>query len=543
MSELATAIERFLAELKRENVSVHTVRNYGSDLAQFLACFPEAAACLVAYSASADSPVGQFSAHGDIGGPAIAGSTTFDSTIQNYRMSAAGINLWGASDQFQYAWNKIKGDFIVRARVEFVGQGVDPHRKFGWMVRSSLETNSAYADACVHGDGLTSLQYRRTKGAITEQIELPLKGGDVVQLERRGNTYIFSSARYGEPFVNGTLADLDLGEEVNVGLFLCSHNAQVKEEAIFRDVRIIRPPKAGYVPYRDYIGAMLEILNVHTGKLEMVCSSSEQFEAPNWMHDGRTLLLNVSGPGPNKGHLKTYNLVTGQSAPFDTGFATHNNNDHVLSFDGKQLAISHHHADDAGRSVVFRLPSTGGAPVRVTPKSPSYLHGWSPDGQWLVYTGGRKETPDGPDKYDIYKISVNGGEEIRLTNSPGLSDGPEFSPDGKYIYFNSTRTGLMQLWRMKPDGSDQEQVTNDEFNNWFPHISPDGKWIAFISYGQEVKPSDHPYYQHCYLRLMPISGGQPRVIAYVFGGQGTINVPSWSPDSTRIAFVSNTDGL
>ena len=129
----------------------------------------------------------------------------------------------------------------------------------------------------------------------------------------------------------------------------------------------------------------------------------------------------------------------------------------------------------------------------------------------------------------------------------GRSDGPEFSPDGKYIYFNSTRgkdgvaTGSMQLWRMKPDGSEQEQVTNDEFNNWFPHISPDGKWIAFISFPKEVSPSDHPYYQRVYLRLMPLAGGEPKVIAYVYGGQGTINVPSWSPDSRMLAFVSNTD--
>jgi Tol biopolymer transport system component len=177
----------------------------------------------------------------------------------------------------------------------------------------------------------------------------------------------------------------------------------------------------------------------------------------------------------------------------------------------------------------------------VTPKAPSYFHGWSPDAKWLVYTGGRKHTPDATsDKYDIYKISADGGEEVRLTDSAGLSDGPEFSPDGNYIYFNSTRSGLMQLWRMKPDGSEQEQITNDEFNNWFPHISPDGKWIVFISYGQDIKPEEHPYYKHVYLRLMPISGGQPRVIAYLFGGQGTINVPSWSPDSTRVAFVSNT---
>jgi TolB protein len=459
-------------------------------------------------------------------------------------MSAGGINMWGNSDQHHLAWNKLKGDFIVRARIEFVGQGVDPHRKAGWIARTSLDADSPYADACVHGDGLTSLQYRRTKGAITEQLVLPLTGGDVVQLERRGNTYIFSSARYGETFVSQTLAGLDLGEELFVGLFACSHNGDVKEEVIFKDVRIIQPPKAGYQPYRDYIGAHLEILNVHTSKLEIVHSSPVQFEAPNWMPDGKTLIVNVSGPGPDKGQLQTFNLVTKQVSLLNTGTIGRNNNDHVLTFDGKMLGVSIHTPADDGRSVIYKLSATGGSPVRVTPKSPSYFHGWSPDAKWLVYTGGRKETPGAKaDKYDIYKISADGGEEIRLTNSPGLSDGPEFSPDGKWIYFNSTRSGLMQLWRMRPDGSAQEQVTNDGWNNWFPHVSPDGKWIAFISYGQEVAPDQHPYYQHCYLRLMPIEGGSPRVIAYVFGGQGTINVPSWSPDSTRVAFVSNTDNI
>jgi Tol biopolymer transport system component len=488
---------------------------------------------------SSESAVGEFTNHGDVGAPQIAGASAYDPSTQQYRLAGSGVNIWGTTDQFQFAWKKMTGDFIVRARFEFIGQGADPHRKLGWMVRSSLDADSAYADACAHGDGLTSLQFRRTKGATTEQKEFSVRGGDVLQFERRGKEYIFSAARSGETFVSQTLSDVDLGDDVFVGLFLCAHNPKVKEEAIFKDVRVIRPPKAGYVPYRDYIGAQLQILNVFTGQLSLVHSSPEQFEAPNWRADGK-LLVNVSGPGPNKGLLKTFDRTTGEMGAFDTGFANRNNNDHVLSFDGKMLGISHHTADANGRSVVHKLPATGGTPVRVTKNAPSYFHGWSPDGAWMVFTGGRKEKPDGPDKYDIYKISPDGGDEVRLTTAAGLSDGPEFSPDGKYIYFNSTRTGLMQLYRMKTDGTEQEQLTNDEFNNWFPHISPDGKWIAFVSFNQDVKAEEHPYYKHVYIRLMPIEGGKPRVIAYVFGGQGTMNVPSWSPDSTRIAFVSNT---
>lgn len=512
------------------------------------------AGCLLLAVPALADPIGQFSEQGDIGNPEIAGATAYDVSTQQYRMTASGINLWGTSDQCQLAWNKLKGDFIVRARVAFVGMGVDPHRKLGWMARSSTNKDAAYVDACLHGDGLTSLQFRRAAGAVTEQVVLPIRGGDVIQFERRGNTYIFSSARYGETFVSAQ-QELELGEELDVGLFLCAHNPKVKEEAIFKDVRIIRPPKAGYVPYRDYIGAHLEILNVFTGQLQIVHSSPEQFEAPNWMQDGKTLIVNVSGPGPNKGQLRLFDLVTKGLAPLDTGNIGRNNNDHVLSFDGKMLGVSIHTEADGGRSVVYKLPATGvlpassgkegEKPLRITKNSPSYFHGFSPDGKWMVYTGGRKEQAgDKAEKYDIYKMASDGsGEEIRLTNSPGLSDGPEFTPDGQWIYFNSTRTGLMQLWRMKPDGSQQEQVTNDEWNNWFPHISPDGKWIVFISYGQDVKPDQHPYYQQCYLRLMPIGGGTPRVVAYVFGGQGTINVPSWAPDSARVAFVSNTDGL
>jgi Tol biopolymer transport system component len=166
------------------------------------------------------------------------------------------------------------------------------------------------------------------------------------------------------------------------------------------------------------------------------------------------------------------------------------------------------------------------------------MHGWSPDGKWLLYTGSRNND------YDIYERASDGtGEEIQLTHSKGLDDGPEFTPDGKFIYFNSVRSGRMQIWRMMPDGSNPEQITNDDFNNWFPHISPDGKWVAIISFSKEVDPSDHPYYKRVYLRLIPIEGGDPRIIAYVYGGQGTMNVPSWSPDSHMLAFVSNSGSL
>jgi TolB protein len=482
-----------------------------------------------------DAALGEFESHGDIGSPKLAGSAGYDPASQEYTLSGAGTNMWFTTDQFHFLWRKMKGDFILRTRIEFIGQGAIAHRKVGWMVRPSLETGAPYADCAEHGDGLTSLQFRSAVGSNTEQIKLSISNANVLQFERRGNTYIFSAARYGEPLASAQITNFDLGDEVYAGLFICSHTADVVEKAIFRDVRIIRPAPEGFVPYRDYIGSVLEILNVQSGKLERIYKSEQPFEAPNWTHDGQALIYNISGRAEGWGRLCRFDLATRTPSILNTGPCVRNNNDHVLSFDGTMLGISDQSADHGGKSRVFTVPVAGGTPKAITPLTPSYFHGWSPDGKFLVYTGGRN------DKYDIYKIPSDGGAtETRLTDAPGLNDGPEYTPDGKYIYFNSTRGGTMQLWRMKPDGQDQEQVTDDGFNNWFPHISPDGKWIAFLSYNKEVEAKDHPYYKQIYLRLLPIEGGQPKVIAYVYGGQGTMNVPSWSPDSTRIAFVSNT---
>jgi Tol biopolymer transport system component len=482
------------------------------------------------------APIGLFDGHGDVGAPKLAGAATYNEVSQEYGVSAGGVNMWANRDEFQFVWKRMTGDFILQARVELVGQGVDPHRKTGWMIRPSQDADAPYVDAVVHGDGLTSLQYRRTRGAITEQTELPIKGADVIQLERKGGTYTLSAAKFGEPFTTASIGDIALGDEVLAGLVLCSHNPDVTERSVFRDVRITRPAKDTFVPYRDFIGSVLEVLDLQTGHRRVLHRSEQPFEAPNWTPDGTALIYNRSGRAEGWGGLYRFDLATRQSTLIDTGVANRNNNDHVLSFDGTMLGISDQSQASGGRSTIYTVPVTGGAPKRITTLSPSYLHSWSPDGKSLIFTGGRNN------EFDIYRIPADGsGTEVNLTNSKGLDDGPEFTPDGRYIYFNSARTGTMQVWRMNPDGSQQEQVTNDEYHNWFPHISPDGKSIVIISFPKDVSPTDHPYYKRVYLRLMPIEAGTPRVIAYVYGGQGTINVPSWSPDSRMIAFVSNTD--
>jgi len=480
--------------------------------------------------AAAQTRVGIFDAQRDIGS-ARAGSASYDPERQAYVLTGSGRNMWDVRDDFHFVWKRMTGNFILSTRARFVGPGLEAHRKIGWTIRPSLEANSAHVTAALHGNGLVSLQFRRAAGDITEEMKSrdSLPDADaVIQLERRDGVYTLSVARFGDTLVTQDLSGVSLPDTVYAGLFVCAHNDTAFERAAFTNVRVIVPPKPDYVPYRDYLGSNLEILDVATGNATIVHQYRGSFQAPNWTHDGRALIY------AQEGLLYRFDLSAHSAEAINTGFAKRNNNDHVLSFDGRMLGISNHADENGGASVVYTLPATGGTPRRVTARAPSYLHGWSPDGRWLVYTGQRDN------EFDVYKISVDGGDEIRLTSTPGLDDGPEFAPDGVYIYFNSARTGRMQLWRMRPDGSAQQQITNDGFNNWFPHVSPDGKWIAYISFPPTVAADDHPFYEHVLIRLMPSDGGSSRVIAYVYGGQGTINVPSWSPDGTRLAFVSNS---
>lgn len=270
------------------------------------------------------------------------------------------------------------------------------------------------------------------------------------------------------------------------------------------------------------VESTLEIIEVATGARQVVYRAPEHFEAPNWSRDGTFLVFNRAG--------RLYRVPTTGGTPeaIDTGTASRLNNDHGFSPDGRLLAISH---SPERQSLIYVLPATGGEPRLVTPLGPSYWHGWSPDGKKLTYCAQRNG------EFDIYTIPVEGGAETRLTTAPGLDDGPDYTADGRFIYFNSERGGVMRIWRMAADGTGQEQVTfDDAYADWFPHPSPDGRWIVFLSYDKAVK--GHPPNHDVVLRLMPLAGGTPKVIAKLFGGQGTINVPSWSPDSSRFAFVS-----
>jgi TolB protein len=275
------------------------------------------------------------------------------------------------------------------------------------------------------------------------------------------------------------------------------------------------------------IESTLETMDLASGERRVVHRTDDHIEAPNWSRDGGHFLFNSQG--------LLYRLPRDGGTPvrIDTGPLNRLNNDHGWSPDGTLIAVSDNSGD--GNSRISVLPAVGGTPRLVTAEGPSYWHGWSPDGKTLAYVAAR----GGSRILNIYAAPAEGGAERRLTDTPALDDGPDYSPDGRFIYFNSARSGNMKIWRMQADGNDPEQLTNeDSTRDWFPHPSPDGRWIVFVSFGTDVAVSDHPPNKEVTLRVMRSSGGAPRVLARLFGGQGTLNVPSWSPDSRRFAFVS-----
>ena len=471
---------------------------------------------------SALAAIGEFESHTDVGDVRRAGKVELNSVRGAYTVTGGGANMWFTNDAFQFVWKKVSGDVTLASDIAFEGAGGDPHRKTCLMVRQNLSPGSAYADAVLHGDGLTSLQYRAAEGERTFEIQSAVSAPQRLRIEKRGRYVSMSIARVGEELhPAGGSFRLELVDPFYIGIAVCAHNNDALEKATFSRVEwgggaVQSGNRAKWV-------STLETVPLASKDRRVVYTSTNRFEAPNWSRDGASLLFNGGG------RLYRVPAVGGSPELIDTGFANRCNNDHGLSPDGSLLVISDQSQGDH-QSRIYTLPVRGGTPSLLTKTGPSYWHGWSPDGRILAYCAERNG------EFDIYTMPSAGGEETRLTTAKGLDDGPDYTPDGRWIYFNSDRGGSMQVWRMRTDGREQEQVTTDEFNNWFPHPSPDGKWLVFLSYEKEVK--GHPENKDVTLRVMPLSGGKIEVLAKLFGGQGTINVPSWSPDSRKLAFVS-----
>jgi TolB protein len=467
--------------------------------------------------------LGAFEAQTDVG-QTLPGSTVYIPDRGIYVVTGGGENMWAGTDAFHYVYRRASGDFIATANVQIVGTGGNPHRKAGWVVRQSLDPDSPYVSAVVHASGLTSLQFRETKGGPTRQITSSLVHPLAVRLERQGDTFTLSAAMEGKPFETAGSTTLKLQDPVYLGLGVCAHDATALETAVFSSVEL-----EGGIFYGEGVNhpmeSSLEIMSVDGTERRVIYRAEKRFEAPNWSRDGKYLTFNEGGK------IYTIPAAGGEPKLLNTGAATGCNNDHGFSPDGKWMAVS---CSASGHSQIYIVPSKGGKARQVTHEGTSYWHSWSMDGKTLAFAG--LFSPG----FDVYTVPVEGGDVVRLTEAPGTDDGPDYSPDGKYIYFNSERTGQMQIWRMKPDGTDPVQITNDEHANWFAHPSADGKWLVMISFDKNVKT--HPPNQPVMLRVLEMKDdspvGEPKVLARFFGGQGTINVNSWSPDSRHFAFVS-----
>jgi TolB protein len=465
---------------------------------------------------------GTFEGHEDVGMMLHAGSVEFDASKRTYTVAGGGENMWSTKDAFRFAWKKASGDLALAADIAFVGPGKDPHRKACLMIRQDLSADSAYVDVALHGDGLTSLQFRSSKGAATHEVQSKFSGPRRLRIEKRGKyATMFLAAEGQEPAFSGAAVRITLEGPFYVGLGVCAHDKDATERAVFSDVKVtttLPEPSA-----KPVVISILETMSIASTDRRVVHLTPTRIEAPNWLRDGRTLIYNSGG------RIVSIPAAGGEPQPIDTGFATRCNNDHGVSPDGTQLAISDQ-SQGARKSLIYTLPIAGGTPKLVTTESPSYWHGWSPDGKLLAYCAERGG------EFDIYTIPAEGGPESRLTTAKGLDDGPEYAPDGKSIYFNSDRDGRMQIWRMRADGSGQEAVVADDFQNWFPHSSPDGRRLVFLSYEKDV--TGHPENKDVTLRMMTLDSGKIEVLGEFFGGQGTINVPCWSPDGRSIAFVT-----
>lgn len=482
---------------------------------------------IAAAASSLPAQIGSFEGSADVGETPKKGAVVFEAASGEYRVTGGGANMWAQQDAFYFVWRRISGDVTITADVRFVGVGAVAHRKAALIVRQSLDGNSPYADAALHGDGLTSLQYRTAAGADTQEelstVTVPVR----LRLERRGDQFTLFTGEPGGELKPSTVVTVPLKGPLYAGLAVCSHDANVLETAIFSNVRVqSTPPK---------VRSKISVFSLKTRTVEVVYTADKHFEAPNWSRDGKFLLINSGG------NLHRLPLDSKGADPqkIDLGSITGCNNDHGISPDGRLIALSARVGSAPG-SQVYLANADGSNARLMTPQAPSYYHGWSPDGKWFAYTAQRNG------EFDVYRMPVAGGEEQQLTTAKGLDDGPDYSPDGKWIYVNSDRTGNFDVWRFPADGSGTgdklaQQVTTDDQEDWFPHPSPDGKWMVFVSFTKGTK--GHPPNHEVALRMMRLPGKTLRpakiqTLTHLFGGQGTMNVNSWAPDSRRFAFVS-----
>jgi hypothetical protein len=490
----------------------------------------------IAFAQAAGSGLGIFQSQSDVGSVVPPGTASFDAATGVYTVRSAGANLWVNVDGFHIVWKRVSGDVSLTADVKLADAGptASPHRKALLMFRQTLDSDSLYADAAIHGNGETALQYRRNKGDTTQDIAFNIGAPQRLRLEKRGDVITLFLSAHGEPLHQvGASIKLHFDRDFYAGIGVCAHNPDAIEQATFAHVELepLTPTAsapAAPAPMALYSTLQTIAIDNNMRMAYVIQTGKGQMEAPNWSRDGKMLIFDRGGK------LWTVPAAEGDGAiaeatQLDIGDATDCTGSHGLSPDGKLLAITCTTPDHPGRRV-YIVPATGGAPRMVTANPNSYFHSWSPDGKTILFT----RPSNGA--LNIFAISADGGAETALTTGTGVSDDPDFSADGKWIYFNSDRAGGMQIWRMRSDGSQPEQVTFDEKHNWTAHPSPDGKSILILSYDKDV--TGHAANKDVTLRIINVADGKIRDLVQIVGGSGTDNVPNWAPDGQHFAFVS-----
>lgn len=470
--------------------------------------------------------LGIFEGQSDIGALAAPGSAMYDASSGDYSIVSSGVNIWATTDAFHFVWKKESGDVSLTADINFpvTSGSPPPHRKAVLMFRQSLNADAAYVDAAQHGSGMTALQYRRANGGITQGIELNISSPRRVRLEKRGDTFTLFVSMKGEPLHQvGASTQLHLKGPFYIGLGVCAHNATATEKAAFSEVEMKPLPALTNTATTLYSSLQIVPIEPTSRRGTMVYTAQGRFEAPNWSKDGSSLVFDQDGK------IMIVPVDGGTPRALEIGAAVHCNGSHGFSPDGKWLAISCG-MPEKPESRVYLVPVSGGPPRLVTEHANSYWHAWSPDGKTIFFTRSNNGS------INIYSISVDGGEEKALTSGKGISDDPDCSPDGRLVYFHSDRSGSTQIWRMQLDGSKPEEVTFDEMMNRTPHVSPDGNSMVMLSYSKDA--IGRLVNKNVVLRVVSLKDGKTWEIAQIVGGTGTINVPSWAPDSTRFAFVS-----
>lgn len=436
--------------------------------------------------------------------PARLTKDVLDETAARYRELAEELEKAGAGllihNEKEDICIRVNGKTAYEYLLEACGEKVGAEVDAGWMYCGGVDPEEFL---WAHADRVKAVHYKDMK--ITGQ-EAPL-GKGMVDLKA-----CFQFAR-----ANGALQIVDM------------------DAATLEDTCRAGKMLSGWTGDRDNTDSILCTMDVETGEETVLHEFPGIIEAPNWLNDGNTLLYNADGK------IYRYEIDKDHVEQVDTGFCVQCNNDHVPSPDNQLLAVScmpPELTDGTYESHIYVLPMTGGEPKDLTGPGLSYLHGWSPDGKELAYCAFRKKPEEETMRIEICTIPSDGGEETCLTDGKGYNDGPEYSPDGKHIWFNSTRSGLMQVWRMNRDGSGLTQMTDSDANNWFGHVSPDGKHVIYLTFAKgELEPNEHLPNMYVSLGMMDYDGQNKKKLLDLFGGQGSINVNSWAPDSRRIAYV------